>query len=84
MPDERVPREDEIEAEARALLRELIERTPWFKIRMTWEQRRESLAELSQSIVLELSPSILVRLGSTAYGPLLNSPPAAPAHERQR
>jgi hypothetical protein len=36
-------RGDEIEAEARAMLRELIERTPWFKIRMTWEQRREAI-----------------------------------------
>jgi hypothetical protein len=36
-------RDEELEAEARALLRERIERTPWFKIRVTREQRRVAI-----------------------------------------
>jgi tRNA(Ser,Leu) C12 N-acetylase TAN1 len=36
---------DEIEAEARALLRERIERTPWFKVRMTREQRQAAIEQ---------------------------------------
>jgi hypothetical protein len=32
-----------IESTARALLRERIEATPWFRIRMTQEQRREAI-----------------------------------------
>jgi hypothetical protein len=38
-------RDDEIEGEARTLLQELIERTPWFKICMTREQRREAIEQ---------------------------------------
>jgi tRNA(Ser,Leu) C12 N-acetylase TAN1 len=38
-------KDDEIEDEARAMLREQIERTPWFKVRMTKEQRRAAIEQ---------------------------------------
>jgi tRNA(Ser,Leu) C12 N-acetylase TAN1 len=55
-------KDDEIEDEARAMLREQIERTPWFKVRMTKEQRRAAIEQEVDRNWHLLVPEVMKRL----------------------